>query len=111
MTCDQWGRYYVIARDKESGHSTGSTFYISSWRNDMNIPGMATLLTLTSDKKSYRAGEKIKITFPSSAGSVALVSVENGKTVKDIFRVPTTCHSYNLIKTGTTINRYACTGF
>ena len=90
VTCDQWGRYYVIARDKESGHSTGSTLYISSWRNDMNIPGMATLLTLTSDKKSYRAGEKIKITFPSSAGSVALVSVENGKTVKDIFRVPTT---------------------
>lgn len=90
VTCDQWGRYYVIARDKESGHSSGSTFYISSWRNDMDIPGMATLLTLTSDKKSYKAGEKIKITFPSSEGSVALVSVENGKTVKDMFRVPTT---------------------
>ena len=59
----------------------------------MNIPGMATLLTLTSDKKAYRAGEKIKITFPSSEGSVALVSVENGKTVKDIFRVPTSSGS------------------
>lgn len=93
VTCDQWGRYYVIARDKASGHSSGTTFYISSWRNDMNIPGMATLLTLTSDKKAYRAGEKIKVTFPSSEGSVALVSVENGKTVKDIFRVPTAAGS------------------
>jgi len=89
VTCDQWGRYYVIARDKVSGHSSGTTFYISSWRNEINIPGMATLLTLTSDKKTYRTGEKIKISFPSSEGSVALVSIENGKTVKDIFRVPT----------------------
>lgn len=93
VTCNQWGRYYVIARDKASGHSCGTTFYVSSWRNDMNIPGMATLLTLTSDKKAYRAGEKIKITFPSSEGSVALVSVENGKTVKDMFRVPTSAGS------------------
>ena len=93
VTCNQWGRYYVIARDKFSGHSCGTTFYVSSWRNDMNIPGMASLLTLTSDKKAYRAGEKIKITFPSSEGSVALVSVENGKTVKDIFRVPTSAGS------------------
>ena len=92
----------------------------------MNIPGMASLLTLTSDKKAYRAGEKIKITFPSSEGSVALVSVENGKTVKDIFRVPTSAGStsfeidansemcpnimsmspsYNPTRTGTTTNR------
>lgn len=89
VTCNEWGRYYIVARDKSSGHSSGTTFYISSWRNDINIPGMATLLTLTSDKKSYRAGEKIKVTFPSSAGSVALVSVENGKTVKDVFRLQT----------------------
>lgn len=90
ITCNEWGRYYLIAKDKVSGHSCGSTFYISSWRNDLNMPGMANLLTLTSDKKAYRVGEKIKIKFPSSSGSIALISIENGKTVKDIFRIPTT---------------------
>lgn len=89
VTCNEEGRYYVIARDKKSGHSAGSIFYVSSWDNEINVLGMATLLTLSSDKKEYRAGEKIKVQFPSSAGSVALVSIENGKTVKDFVRVPT----------------------
>ena len=89
ITCDQWGRYSIIARDKASGHSCGTTFYISSWDNDVNAPGMATLLALTSEKKKYNTGEKIKVTFPSSEGSIALVSIENGKTIKDIFRVST----------------------
>lgn len=85
----EWGRYFVIARDEISSHTCGTTLYVSSWDNDMNIPGMASLLNLTTDKKSYRSGETIRVKFPSSEGGIALVSIENGKTVKDIFRVPT----------------------
>ena len=87
FTGKEWGRYYVIARDVDSGHTCGTTLYLSYWGGNQ-IPGMATLLSLTSDKKGYTAGEKIKIKFPSSANAVALVSIENGKTIKDVFRVP-----------------------
>ncbi|MDR0766315.1 MAG: alpha-2-macroglobulin [Odoribacteraceae bacterium] len=88
ITCKEWGRYLVIARDKASGHVSSTFFYVRSGHR-VEIPGMATLLQLASDKKSYVAGDKIEITFPSSAGSAAIVSVENGRSVRDIFRVPT----------------------
>ena len=89
LNFSEWGRYFIIARDENSGHTCGTTIYISSWDNDMNIPGMATLLNLTTDKKTYNTGEQVQIRFPSSEGSIALVSIEDGKTIKDIFRIPT----------------------
>ena len=89
LNFSEWGRYFIIARDETSGHTCGTTIYISSWDNDINIPGMATLLNLTTDKKSYRTGEQVSVRFPSEEGGVALVSIEDGKTVKDMFRVPT----------------------
>ncbi|MDR2130522.1 MAG: alpha-2-macroglobulin [Odoribacteraceae bacterium] len=88
FSCEEWGRYYVVARDKASGHASSTAFYVRSYGRT-EIPGMATLLNLSSDKKSYVAGDKIEVTFPSSAGSTAIVSIENGKSVRDIFRVPT----------------------
>ena len=90
VSCKEWGRYGIVARDKASGHTSGTTFYIRASGRGMEIPGSATLLALGSDKKSYVAGEKIEVSFPSAAGGTAIVSVENGKSVKDIFRVPAT---------------------
>lgn len=89
LNLKEWGRYYISATDKKSGHTTAIIAYFGSWNNNRN-PEMATMLSINCDKKSYKAGEKIKIKIPSSAGGVAIVSLENGKTVKDIFRVPTT---------------------
>ena len=46
------------------------------------------MLHLSTDKKAYKTGEKIKVQIPSSIGGVAIVSLENGKSISKIFRVP-----------------------
>ena len=85
------GRYLLYARDMENGHATGVTFYMSQWggwRSDA-VPEGATMLAVTTDKEKYSPGEKIRVTLPSSAGGRALVSLEDGKQVRDIFWVKT----------------------
>ncbi len=47
------------------------------------------MLNLNTDKKKYQVGETIKVTFPSSEGAVAIISLENGKTISSIQRIPT----------------------
>ena len=83
----QYGRYFIRARIS-SGHTAGIIAYFGSWE-DNNNQEMATMLRLSTDKKSYQAGEDIRVTFPSSAGATAIVSLENGKTIHDIRRVET----------------------
>lgn len=82
------GRYFIKAVDK-SGHTTGMIAYFGSW-GDIENSDAATILNVSTDKKTYKAGEKIKIKIPSSEGGVAIVSLETGQTVKDIFRIPAT---------------------
>ncbi len=81
-----YGRYFIKVTGK-SGHSAGIIAYFGYW-SDADSGDMATMLNISCDKKVYKTGEKIKIRIPSSEGGVAIVSLENGKTVKDIFRVP-----------------------
>lgn len=86
------GRYLLFARDLESGHGTGVTFYMSEWggwRSDA-MPDGATMLALRTDREKYAPGDKIRVTIPSVAGARALVSLEDGRQVKDIFWVKTT---------------------
>jgi uncharacterized protein YfaS (alpha-2-macroglobulin family) len=75
-----WGRYLVVARDKNGGHSTAKVVYIDwpGWagRGQEAGTGSAAMLTLTKDKDAYRSGENTQISFPSSAGGRALVTVE-----------------------------------
>ncbi len=82
-----WGRMLVMVTDPVSGHSTGKVIYMdySGWwsRKDKDAPGGATMLTFALDKKSYQVGEQAIITFPSSAGGRALVSIESGSNVVD----------------------------
>lgn len=88
LNISQYGRYYIQATDK-SGHTSGLIAYFGSWA-DAGSGDVATMLNISCDKKSYKTGEKIKIRIPSSDGGVAVVSLENGKTVKDLFRVQAT---------------------
>lgn len=83
---DEYGRYFIQAEDPSSGHTTGLIAYFGSW-SENNSPENATILHLNTDKENYQVGEKIKVTFPSSAGSVAILSQENGKTISDITRL------------------------
>ena len=85
------GRYLLWVKNVTSGHAAGVTFYMSewgSWRSEGMADG-ATLLTLRTDKEKYNVGEKIEVTIPSSKAGKALISIENGTKVTDIFWVET----------------------
>lgn len=94
LNINEYGRYFIRATDP-SGHTSGLIAYFGSWSENSNQEA-ATMLHLSTDKKSYRVGEKIKITIPSSAGATAIVSLENGKTISNIRRIPTQAGSTTL---------------
>ncbi|MEN8816208.1 MAG: MG2 domain-containing protein [Nonlabens sp.] len=83
----EWGRYLVRVYDPASGHSTGKIIYVDwpGWAGKSRKvdPEMASMLVFNADKKTYKVGENAKITFPSSAGGRALITVENGTEVLD----------------------------
>ncbi len=83
----EWGRYLVVAKDAEGGHSAAKIVYIDwpGWagRGKDAGTGSAAMLPLTKDKENYRVGESAAISFPSSEGTRALVTIEkNGSIVK-----------------------------
>ena len=76
-----WGRYMVLARDLNSGHVSGASFYID-WpdyrgRADRRDPEALTMITLSTDKAAYQVGEKATVYLPAADGGRALVSLEN----------------------------------
>lgn len=85
LNITEYGRYYIRATNP-SGHTTGIIAYFGSWGENTNQE-TATMLHLSTDKKNYQVGEKIKVTFPSSEGTVAIVSLENGKSISDMRRI------------------------
>lgn len=83
----EWGRYLVLARDATSGHVSGQFFFVD-WpeyrgRADRRDPEALTMLTFSTDKPSYKAGEKATVYIPSAPGGQALVSLESGSGVID----------------------------
>ncbi|MFV0266586.1 MAG: alpha-2-macroglobulin family protein [Draconibacterium sp.] len=85
------GRYFLWVKDNTSGHSSGITFYMSKWggwRSDGMAEG-ATMLSIRTAKEKYNVGEDIEVVIPSSKTGKALVSLENGTKVLDMFWVET----------------------
>ncbi len=78
----EWGTYLITVTDNESGHSTGIMSYFdwpaSAGRRTDAAGEYATMLTINTDKESYAPGDKIGVTFPSSADSRAIIAIENG---------------------------------
>lgn len=89
-----WGRYLVRVEDENGGHATGKTIYIDwpGWagKSRKNDPSAATMLLFSTDKETYTVGDKATVTFPSSEGGRALVTVENGSEVLASLWVETT---------------------
>lgn len=86
---DRFGRIIVRVEDLDSGHSASALAYVGySWRDDGTGEGPARL-AIRSDKGSYQSGEDARITFPSSAGQRALVSLETGSRILRTFWVDT----------------------
>jgi uncharacterized protein YfaS (alpha-2-macroglobulin family) len=81
----EWGRYLVRVSDPTGGHATGQTVMIDwpywSGKTRNTDASNATMLVFSANKKNYAVGEKATISFPSSAGSRALISIENGTKV------------------------------
>ena len=77
-----WGRYLVLIRDGNGGHSASRIVYIDwpGWagRAQEGGQGSSAMLALTAGKPSYDAGEKVRITFPSNKEASAIVAVEKG---------------------------------
>ncbi|MBN2616576.1 MAG: hypothetical protein JXR71_12865 [Bacteroidales bacterium] len=88
-----WGNYYVKVTDERTGYSAGSVVYLD-WpstysRGDRKQPGDATLLSLSTDKKSYRPGEEVHLSFPTPPHARALVSIQKNNQILQSWWVPT----------------------
>lgn len=75
-----WGRYLIVVSDGNKGHSAGKIAYIDwpNWagRSTEGGSGSSSMIALTADKKTYRPGETATVTFSSSKGSRALITIE-----------------------------------
>ena len=82
---EEWGRYLILVRDKESGHVSGRLF-TADWgdyegRANRQDPESLTMLRLSTDKPKYKAGETATVFIPAAKGGQALVSLENATGV------------------------------
>lgn len=81
----EWGRYLVIAKDEKGGHISGKILYVDwpSWRGRSNKedPSGLTMLSVTTDKHSYKVGEKATVILPQSSEGNALISIEDGTKI------------------------------
>lgn len=81
----EWGTYFISVKDKMSKHSTGVMSYFdwpyNEGRRNADGSESATMLSFKTDKDNYSPGEKLVITFPSTKGSRAIISIENGVRV------------------------------
>ena len=92
----EWGRYLVVVQSS-SGHTSSQTVYNRPdyYYQDQST-SQATMLSFTSDKKKYTAGDNIHIGFPAPDKGRALVTIENGTHVTDKFWINTTAGNNNL---------------
>lgn len=85
---NQWGTYFISVKDKESKHSTGVMSYYdwpyNEGRRNTDGSQSATMLSFKTDKDDYVPGEKMTVTIPSSKGSRAIVSIENGSRILSV---------------------------
>ncbi len=87
---DDNGRYLIVAEDPVSGHQTGILTYFSEWYGSYGGGAMgASMLSFNSDKEDYKVGDEVKISIPSSKNGRALVSIESGSEIIDVFWVQT----------------------
>lgn len=100
----EYGRYLVTVTDLEGGHETGKVVYID-WpylsRANRSNNENANMLNFACDKEKYTTGENIKLSFPSPADGMALVSIETGSKVVKKFWIAT--------KKGETVHEFAAT--
>lgn len=87
---DQFGRVLIRVEDPEYGHAASDLAYVGySWRQDDSAGEGPARLAIRSDKETYTTGERASVTFPSSDGGRALISLETGSEILESFWVKT----------------------
>jgi uncharacterized protein YfaS (alpha-2-macroglobulin family) len=85
LTDEEWGRYLIRVSDEEDGHATALTVNIDwpmwSGKTRNTDASTANMLVFSTDKEKYAVGENAQISFPSSEGGRAFISIENGSKV------------------------------
>ncbi|MDR1455674.1 MAG: alpha-2-macroglobulin [Tannerella sp.] len=80
-----WGCFLVYVKDRKNGHACGGTVYVDwpDWRGRSNRsnPDDVRMLTFSTGKTSYEAGEEATVMIPAAAGGRALIALENGSEV------------------------------
>ncbi len=100
----EYGNYLMVATDEESGHETGQIvrFDWSYWsRANRSDASKATMLTFSTDKKTYTKGETVRLSIPSPSNGRALVSVETSDKIVKKFWIET--------KEGETVHEFVTT--
>ena len=82
---EEWGRYLLLVSDPDSGHCSGASLIID-WpdyqgRSDRRDPQMLSMLSFSTDKKNYMAGETATVYIPAAEGGRALVSIEKASGI------------------------------
>jgi uncharacterized protein YfaS (alpha-2-macroglobulin family) len=85
----EWGRYLILVRDENGGHTTGKSIYVDwpDWaqREQSNNPTEASMLSFTANKQKFIVGEDITLTIPTGENGNILISIENGSRVLKTF--------------------------
>ncbi len=85
LTDEEWGRYMIRVSDANVGHATALTVNIDwpmwSGKTKNTDASTANMLVFSTDKEKYAVGENAQISFPSSEGGRAFISIENGSKV------------------------------
>jgi uncharacterized protein YfaS (alpha-2-macroglobulin family) len=78
-----WGRYLIRVVNSGSGHATATTLQVDwpGWARESRGGDGASQLMFATGKSTYKVGEEISVTFPSSTEGRALVSLETGSTM------------------------------
>lgn len=88
-----WGRYLVEISDGSYGHSAAKIVYIDwpGWagRAQESGSGSSSMVPLVTSKKQYSVGETAEVSFASSKGGKALVSIEKAGVLINQFWVDT----------------------
>lgn len=87
-TKQNYGDMFVEIIDKQSGVSTGQTFYVSSF-GAPNLADIQSSLKIKSDKESYKIGDKAKVEFESVKGGKALITLSNNEGIIKRFVIDT----------------------
>ena len=81
------GTYYIRVTDENGGHATSMVCDVREDEGGSDVSDGATRLAIRADKEKYSVGETARLTFPSSKGSEAMVSIEKGGKVLRIERI------------------------